>query len=86
MPCEELKSVHNVSVPRILIGQPNSRESARTLTTDLFLVHATKYRNCSAGVLDMQRVGARARVSDATWDPVIDKKHDALGDITTQTV
>ena len=78
--------MHNVSVPRILIGQPNSRGSARTSTTDLFLGHATKYRNCSTGVLDMQRVGARVRVSDATWDPVIDKKHDALGNITTQTV
>ena len=76
--------MHNVSVPRILIGQPISSESARTSTTDLFLGHATKYRNCSTGVLDMQRV--RASVSDATWDPVIDKKHDAIGDITTQTV
>ena len=26
----------------------------------------------------MQRVRARVRVSDAKWDPVIDKKHDAL--------
>ena len=34
----------------------------------------------------MQRVGARVSVSNAKWDPVIDKKHDALGDITTQTV
>ena len=74
--------MHNVSVPRILIGQPDSRESARTSTTVLFLGHATKYRNCSTGVLDMQRV----RVSDAKWDPVIDKKHDVLGDIATQTV
>ena len=33
----------------------------------------------------MQRARARVRVSDAKWDPVTDKKHDALGDITTQT-